>query len=200
MPVRRSSTAIPTAGAARSPSSSVPLPSGSAPWSPSRTMPSPPARTCAGFPPGARTVCGPWSWSAPTGASAASAAGACPSRCSTARTAASPSAPTRPSTPSPISLKRRAPTPGSRWRRRICCRRASPAPTAARTPASRRRPTPWTAGSTPAPPTTPPWSGTRASGLPPCISRVWTSIAAGSRAPCWWPWALWAGARPSRSA
>ena len=129
-----------------------------------------------------------------------SAAGACPSRCSTARTAASPSAPTRPSTPSRASLKRRAPTPGSRWRRRICCLRASPAPTAARAPASKRRATPWTAGSTPAPPTMPPWSGTRASGLPPCISRVWTSIAAGSRAPCWWPWALWAGARPSRSA
>ena len=44
-----------------------------------------------------------------------------------------------------------------------------------------RRPTPWTAGSTPAPPTWPPCSWTRASGLPTCISRARTSTAAGSR-------------------
>ena len=68
------------------------------------------------------------------------------------------------------------------------------------TPASRRRPTRWTAGSTPAPPISPPWSATSTSGPPPCISRVLTSIAAGSSPPCWWPWARWAAAPRSRSA
>ena len=52
---RRSSTPTPTAGAARTPSSSGPPRSGSAPWSPSRTRPAPPATTCAGCPPGAWT-------------------------------------------------------------------------------------------------------------------------------------------------
>ncbi len=80
------------------------------------------------------------------------------------------------------------------------CPRASPAPTAASPPALRRRPIPWTVGSTPAPPILPPWSAISTSGPPPCISRALTSIAAGSSPPCWWPWALWAAALRSRSA
>lgn len=73
-------------------------------------------------------------------------------------------------------------------------------PTAVRPSALTRRRIPWTAGSTPAPPTLPLWSAIRASGLPPCTSRAWISIAAGSSPPCWWPWALWAAAHRSRSA
>ena len=94
----------------------------------------------------------------------------------------------------------RAPTPGSIWTPPTSCPRASPAPTAARPPALTRRRIPWTAGSTPAPPTLPLWSAIRASGLPPCTSRAWISIAAGSSPPCWWPWARWAAALRSRSA
>ena len=116
------------------------------------------------------------------------------------RTAASPSAPTRPSRPSASSSPRRAPTPGMSWTRRTSSRRTSPAPTAGARAASPRRRTPWTAGSTPAPPTSPPCRRTRASGRPPCIWRAWTSTGAGSSPPCSPPWAPWARARPSRSA
>ena len=108
-----------------------------------------------------------------------------PFPCSTARTAENPCATTPPSSLWPTFLKRRAPTPGSTWRPRICCPRVSPALNAARAPVLRKRPTPWTAGSTPAPPTLPPWSATRSSGPPPCTLRVLTSTAAGSSPPCW---------------
>ena len=98
------------------------------------------------------------------------------------------------------SLGRRAPTPGMRWRPGTSCPRASPAPTVGRTAALPRRRTPWTAGSTPAPPILPPCRRTRASGPPPCIWRAWISTAAGSSPACSPPWARWARARPSRSA
>ncbi len=86
------------------------------------------------------------------------------------------------------SSARRAPTPGSTWTPPSSCPRASPAPTAAaRSP--RRRPTPWTAGSTPAPPTSPPWSWTRpASGPRTSIWRAATSSAAGSSRAFSPPW------------
>ena len=79
----------------------------------------------------------------------------CRSPCSTARTARSPSAPRRASRRSQGSLKKRAPTPGLTARRPTSCPRALCAPTAA-AGTLRRRPTPSTAGSTPAPPTSPP--------------------------------------------
>ena len=50
---------------------------------------------------------------------------------------------------------------------------------------SQKKPTPWTAGLTPAPLTLPPCSVTRASGRPPCISKAATSTAAGSSLLCW---------------
>ena len=122
--------------------------------------------------------------SAPTGASRVSAAGVCPSPFSTATTAQSPSAPTRASSPSPRSMKPKARTHGSSAKRLSFCPRASPAPTAAAS-TSPKRPTPSTAGSTPARPITPLWSAIRASGPQRCTSRVLTSIAAGSSPRCW---------------
>ena len=137
--------------------------------------------------------------SAPTGVSPVSAAGVCRSRCSTATTATSPSAPRRASRPSRSCLSARAATPGSTARRPTSCPRASPARTAAAS-TSRRRPTRSTAGSTPALPTSPPCSATRASGRRICISRAATSTAAGSSRPCSWPSARSARALRTASA
>ena len=62
--------------------------------------------------------------------------------------------------------KRKAPTPGLTWRQRTSCPSGFTCPHCGKQRRLRpRRPTPWTAGLTPAPPTLPPWSGTRASGL-----------------------------------
>ena len=126
-------------------------------------------------------------------------AGACRSRCSTATTATSPCAMKRASTPWPSSLKRKAATPGSTARRPTSCPKASPARTAAAS-TSRRRPTRSTAGSTPALPTLPPCSATRASGRRICISRAATSTAAGSSRLCSWPSARSARALRTASA
>ena len=122
-----------------------------------------------------------------------------PSRCSTATTATSPSAPRRASRPSRSCLSARAATPGSTARRPTSCPRASPARTAAAS-TSRRRPTRSTAGSTPALPTSPPCSATRASGRRICTSRAATSTAAGSSRRCSWPSARSARALRTASA
>ena len=66
--------------------------------------------------------------------------------------------------------------------------------------ASPRRPTRSTAGSTPARPTMPPCSATRASGPPTCIWRAATSIAAGSSPRCSSRSARWARAPRTASA
>ena len=108
----------------------------------------------------------------------------CPSPWCIARIAASPSATTKASPPSPPCLRQKAATPGLKRPPRKSCPPASSAPTAAATTASPRKPTRWTAGLTPAPPTLLPCSATRASGLLTFTSRVSTSIAAGSSPAC----------------
>ena len=68
----------------------------------------------------------------------------------------------RPSTPSPACSRRRAPTPGSRWTAEEILPEGFTCPHCGKSAGfDQGGATRWTAGSTPAPPTSPPWSATQ---------------------------------------